>query len=338
MRVDPIFTKRGLFWVDDCTENQVFGTLTIKDGGIIELDILGVLTLSQSEHNTQMSNEHGFTIYGILEDKKSVTLINCFYRQAPIFVDRVKPAYIIANMAFIGKRHLKQSDNFSKCKFSIEGIDEWVGECGINYSIDDEKNSFHLCFDLPEEIIYNISEDLIFEITFIGNTPGYPIFTEAKITQKTYFYFKSKIEKNIDFFISYVYKIVHLLNFLINKNVCLDGFTISTGNVKKEIEYFDVYYRSNPFFYEQAKIEWHSILVRYCFIKNIFETIIKEWLMKYDLIMPSIKLYFYSRLSNKLYLDAKFLSIAQALETYHRRINDKTFFKMMILIHYVKSY
>ena len=58
-------------------------------------------------------------------------------------------------------------------------------------------------------------------------------------------------------------------------------------------------------------------------IRDNAEKIINNWLNAYDVIRPSLGLYFSAVTGTHKYLDGKFLALAQALETYHRRTSDE---------------
>ena len=60
-------------------------------------------------------------------------------------------------------------------------------------------------------------------------------------------------------------------------------------------------------------------------IKGRFNQIIDKWMVAYDNFAPSLNLYFSTKIGAQKYIDGKFLALAQALETYHRRTSTETY-------------
>ena len=61
------------------------------------------------------------------------------------------------------------------------------------------------------------------------------------------------------------------------------------------------------------------MLFRYLQLKDRFQTTISGWMAAYEEIEPAMNLYFASKSGAHPFIDGKFLSLAQCLETYHRR-------------------
>jgi nitrogen fixation protein len=80
-------------------------------------------------------------------------------------------------------------------RFSIEGIDEWVGLSGIKVKSQIEKPTVSITYSQPEDISLNLKNGMNLLITFYPALSGYPNTTEAKITQKTYFKLVSEQER-----------------------------------------------------------------------------------------------------------------------------------------------
>jgi hypothetical protein len=66
------------------------------------------------------------------------------------------------------------------------------------------------------------------------------------------------------------------------------------------------------------------MLFRYHDIRDTACDIFNNWLNAYEVIEPSFYLYFSSKTGGHKYLESKLLSLAQGLETYHRRKSKET--------------
>ena len=76
MRIEEEYVKTGYFWLPEQQENKIPGILTIKDGGNIELEVVGLFDESIEALN---GKDELTRIIGHVEKDGLVTLDNCFY-------------------------------------------------------------------------------------------------------------------------------------------------------------------------------------------------------------------------------------------------------------------
>ncbi len=221
---------------------------------------------------------------------------------------------------------------FNTFRFSVEGIDEWVGISGIKVDPQLENRTLTITYQLPEEISFNLKNGMQLLITFSYTLPGHPYMREAKITQKTYFKLTSGEKKDLKDFIAVAHKITNLLCFAIDQTVCLDDVSATSDDIQQVIsdskslsKPIKTYYPSLPFSKEEPKISWHTMLFRFEHIRKHAEKIFNNWFDAYNEIEPALNLYFSTKTGGQKYLDGRFLALAQGLETYHRRTSDEKF-------------
>jgi hypothetical protein len=75
---------------------------------------------------------------------------------------------------------------------------------------------------------------------------------------------------------------------------------------------------------ETKPLSPHEMLFTLSDIGSRFEEMLNIWFARYDLLEPVHDLYFGTRYAEKLYPAYQVLSLAQALETYHRRVFEGT--------------
>jgi ApeA N-terminal domain 1 len=332
MRIKEELKKSGYFWLPSAPERKIPGTLHISDGGNIELEVIELFDTSlNAMHNDDDKLER---IVGVIEEDGYVTLDTCFYKSKNISFGGVsKKSLVCVNKAFVGVAYdEKENIFFNTFKFSVEGIDDWVGISGINvnHQCEDEFETATITYLPPEEILLNLNNGMQLLITFSWTIPGYPDKKEAKITQKTYFKLVSAEARGLDDFISITHRIGTLLCFAIDEVVCLEHITATSDNLSQDIGNgnsrvvpIGIYYSSTLFSKDDSKINLHRMLFSYERIKNNAEKIINNWIDAYDKIDPALSLYFSTKLGAHKYLDGKFLALVQGLETYHRRMSDE---------------
>lgn len=331
MRIDEELKLSGYFWLPSNRDKKVAGTLYIKNGGEIELEIIGHFSDGYPKSN---ADDIDFErIIGDVEKLSLVTLENCFYVQKNYsFNNGISKSKINVNVAFSGVEYEQDEViTFDSFNFSIDGLEEWVGISGISIEYDDDYMAAKIRVSQPDFLSYKLNNGLSLEISFGHSMPikSYPI--NLNVSQNTFFKVISKKSLNIDEVIFYLHKFVTFLNFAIDENVSLKSVYCFSNSFAREVNGIDrpepigVYYSSIPFEKEVPKIEQRTMLFRFIDVKQRFDVIIGKWLDVYEVFTPSLNLYFSTKSGAQKYLEGKFLVLAQALETYHRRTSNETY-------------
>jgi hypothetical protein len=328
VRIKEEFKKSGYFWLPSVSEKKIPGTLSISDGGNIELEVVG---LFDESINALDGSDDLRRIVGYIEKDGLVTLDDCFYTEKNLSFGGISKSLVNVNRVYSGVAYDEgECVFFNTLHFSIEGIDEWVGISGIKVDMQYKSHTATISYLPPEEISLNLNNGMKLLITFSWTLPGFPNTTEARISQKTYFKLVSEEERELNDFISVAHKVTTLLCFAIDKIVCLERVTATSENIRQDIGddksipvQIRIYYPSLPYSKDERKIEWYRMLFRYGQIRNNAERIVNNWIDAYDKIEPALNLYFSTKMGVQKYLDGKFLALAQGLETYHRRTSDE---------------
>ena len=346
MRIKEEFKKSGYFWLPSFPEKKIPGTLVITDGGEIELEVVGLFDESPEGITRALNGKDEFDrIVGHIEKHGLVTLENCFYKNRNISFGGISKSTIYVNRALIGVAYdAEEIVLLNTFKFSVEGIDEWVGLSGIKVNHQIENRTASITYKPPEDISLNLNNGMRLLITFSWTLPGFSSTKEAKITQKAFFKLVSENERPVNEFISSAYIITTLLGFSIDQTVCLNQVTVTSeeirqdiGNAKTSPVQISLYYPSLPYTKNEPKIDWHRMLFRYGQIQNDAERIINSWFDAYDVIEPALNLYFSTKTGAHRYIDGKFLALAQGLETYHRRTSNEKLMDDAVFIELTES-
>jgi hypothetical protein len=319
----------GFFWLPQDPDHKIPGNLKISDGGGIELETVGNFDKEITAFTDNMALSR---IVGHIEKEGYVTLDDCFYRSKNISLNGISKSKLYVNRLMCGVQYNQDEVVlFDSFKFSIEGLDEWLNICGIKAEYDFSKKTASINFISPEEEVFNLSEQLQLKFTFSWTLPGFPVVTEAKITQKAFIELSSTESKPLDYFMLMAYKLVNFICFAIDQTVSIRDVSAKHSDLKREVSNgkfsqipIKIYYQSPLFSEDVAKIDWHSMLFKFCQIKDNAEEIFINWLNAYDIIEPALNLYFSSKTGAHKYLNGRFLSLVQGLETYHRRTSKET--------------
>lgn len=345
MRIKSPIEKSGFFWLPTNPDKKLPGKLSIQNGGKIELEVVGLFDESIDGLNKLLNNlDELDRVIGHIEEYGYVTLDGCYYKNRNYAFGGISKSIIRSNQAIMRVAFDRDEpimlNNF---KFSVEGINEWVGISGISVSSDFKQKTTNINYTPPKDLIFKLDKGMQLAITYSWNVPLWNNPSEAKITQNTFFKLKSEAERPQSDFISTAYKLTTLLCFAVDKTVCINEVFASVNSIKEEIGekkkplIFEIFYQSLPWVKEIPKIEVHKMLFRFPQIKDEAEKIINKWLLAYETIDPALNLYFSSKAGDHKYLDSNFLALAQGLETYHRRTSDEKFMEESLFHDLVKS-
>ncbi len=327
MRIKEEFKKSGHFWLPSAREKKLPGTLSISDGGNIELEVIGLFDESQNGIlNAFNCNSDGLErIVGHIELDGYVTLDGCLYRETNFSSNVIQKSLIYVDKVFSGVEYEEnESVSFNNFQFSVEGIEEWVDISGIK-GIDQTLTYFR-----PEDVTLNLNNDMQLLITFFIEVNRKA--TEVKITQKSYFELVSTEERELNDFISVASKITSLLCFALDEIVSINHITATSnslcqdmGDGKSRSVPIKIYYPSTLYSKDEPKIYHNQMLFSYKQIQDDAEKIINKWIDAYDEIAPALYVYFLTKMGiQENYLEGKFLALAQGLEIYHRRTFSET--------------
>lgn len=328
MRIEEEYIKTGYFWLPEQQEKKIPGILTIKDGGDIELEVVG---LFDESIKAIIGEDDLSRIIGHVEKDGLVTLDNCFYTKKNISFGGISKSKVCVNRVLSGVAYDKDEEvTFNSLSFSVDCMDEWVGISGINVQNDWDNRTATISYEPPENISYSLGNGMQLEICFSYTLPGFPNTTEAKITQKAYFKLSSEDLKPLQDFTEITHKLTNFMCFAVDATVTLKNLVATSREIQRDAGEdksspvpIYIYYPSIPFSEKAPNKSWHQMLFNYGSIKANAQIIINNWLNAYEILSPALSLYFSTKMGAQKYLDGKFLALAQGLETYHRRTSDE---------------
>lgn len=324
MRIAKPIQHTGEFWNASSPEDRHFGTLTVSEGGSIELEIT---SLDQAFVPFDESNVD--RIYGQVTRLGHVILEDC------IFTHRALPFGIPANSRLhIHRAYIKCLPNddaaklFRSVVFELEGIDEWIGITGINVDFDRSLRTASISYKPIKKITESLSDNDTLSFRFGYSLPGSPHITEAKITQTVSIEICSKTEQKIEHFISIAHKLANLVCFATGQTTTIKNFRAEDSFGQPDDGdsplLIDVYFQSLPFADSPIKVTRQDSVFIYPELEDRWGLILRNWYQAYEDLSPALGLYFSTQNGTHRYLESKFLSLAQCLETFSRRTDFDT--------------
>ncbi|WP_343077449.1 HEPN domain-containing protein [Pseudomonas sp.] len=317
--------RSGYFWIPNLPNDKVPGTLTIGQGGLIELELVGGF----ADANRMGGQEEFSRLLGSIEKEAYVTLEDCFYIARNVSFGGISKSRLRVGMVFGGVQysHLEKP-TFNSLSFSTDLLDEWVGISGIKADSNLLGKST-IEYLPPKPIPFSLPNGMNMEIAFHYSLPGTGYITEAVIRQKTFIKLSSSEELPLEVFLNVAKRLNNFLCFAVDQTLSLKDVTATSPRIlynpdePKYLLPIKIYYPSLPHSEKQPRSHWRSMLFSYRIIKDNADEVLNKWFTTYELIEPAINLYFSTKAGGHTYLESKFLALAQGLETYHRRTSDE---------------
>ena len=316
------FELKGYWWLPNLEDNQLPGTLTYsqEDGAILEL--VGVFDSKKLEPAPQLP-----IILGITQQGKPITLHKCIinnwsYPLVGLGGGKYRAHFVFEGVHFESEEKIK----FNQIRGSYTDLDAWVDIYGFAVEVDTVEGRFvsNIRYESPATQTFDVGDGFEVGIVFSTHGPKQSVIqTEAKITQRAYLVIKSK---NDDICFDDLFKRLNLFAYLLQFGVQRIPYPLSVFG----------YSKANPQELSEDKTYYPEIHIYYTPIEPIAanqkEKLPQEFLYtfgdlsadqisawfasfeKYETIIHLYRSLFYS---NRLFIDTKFLNIAQSLESLH---------------------
>lgn len=327
MRTLEEITKKGYFWLPSTPEKRLPGTLNISKSGKVMLEVMG---LFESIPAVFQGPNKAIRLNGVLENGNAITLDQCTYNTQTI-QPAISTTTVSASKCYIGTLYKEDEEPmFSKVTFAVEGIDEWLSIRGISVDYG-EGHKIGIAYKRPDDIMISLPDGLRLEFSFAWTGPALSSITEAKVTQKAYISLICASPQPIQYFSILLHKILNFFSFAIDESVHLTSLAGYSNSIVKKIGETKSYPAPINIFYSglnsdkpAPKISNQDMLFTYPDVSSELQKLLTNWLNNYDVSAPAFNLYFAAKADAHAYLDGRFLSLAQGIETLHRRNSDET--------------
>jgi hypothetical protein len=299
------FECNGIWWIPDNPKRKICGKLKFNPQDGLELKTIGYF--KDEKESLDLKNYE--IILGSTE-KGNVTLINCIENQSSGGSFKKTSLYI--QIILVGNHFEKKDDiKFNDMTISFLNLDEWAGLSGITDESKDSKDIFY--FEDPGSISATV-EDLKISIHFLNYYESKRF--QLELRQNTVFFLESIYEIHLD---EFLYNLCNQIRNFISLGIGKATFPTTIKAGTKDDNSVEIYYAINRFNIPNKQILNRDMFFVLSEIED-FEIIINNWLINYDSLRPVYSAYFGTLNNSKMFLEQEFLSLAQALESYHRRM------------------
>lgn len=317
------FELKGYWWLPNSEENKLPGTLTYsqEDGAVLEM--VGVFESKKLEPIQPLP-----IILGVTQQGKLITLYKCVISSwtYPLVGLGVGGGKYLAHFVFEGVHfEAEEKIRFNKLCGSYTDLDAWIDIYGFEIKEDTADSKFisNIRYEEPKSQFLDVGDTFEVGIGFSHRGPSRSIIqTDVTISQSAYLFVKSK---NGDIQFDDLFKQLNIFTYLLQFAIQRTPYPLSVFGFSKEnsqelgedkINYpkVNIFYTPiEPIVSLKQKLPQEFL---YTF-KDLSVDQISAWFTSFDKYETIIHLYRSLFYNNRLFIDTKFLNIAQSLESLH---------------------
>jgi len=331
---------RGHWWLPRDESKKLSGTLTVTRGSAT-LDVLGDFgyELLDSSEDTKVYSPFPASqlrILGLTTEGKRVTLETCAVGPSSIHSHGIPTTTYRSRIALLGVWIAEGEEvSFDEIAIRLSELDTWTCVSGFSGSISvDEQpdtgraipTAFDIHFEPPPSVAIPLDGGDEARIDFGYSAPGWVGMgtTKVNFSQRASFVLRYAKPRNLEevftsasqarnFFSLAVGRPLTVLSVSGLRNDLLE----SDSQTRQSVELFwEIPYNPEPALRPRQPVEMLFTLPE---VKPIISDLMRAWLSRYELLGPVFNLYFGMLYQRDGYIDVRFLSYAQAIETYDSR-------------------
>jgi len=323
------FEYNGLWWLPENSDNKISGILKFHPVEGANLELIGSFKEGEDLDTFIQPN----IILGITSNGKITTLYKCLEYKSQESMPGFLISSFISEVIFLGYHFEKEEDiMFDNLSINYSNLEEWTRITGFQFeTVTDPKNhlkKYEVKYSFPKKAEANLDN---FNISFDYNFRSFgDRIKEVNLKQTTFI--KITPHKPIHFNCyqrNVSYHIKNLLCLAIGRAVYPLIIKGKTEKYKTKLPNGSVVHNDILIFHSigtlselSKKLLPFDVLFSFKDISDNFEKYLKNWLAKSKVLQPVYDLYFGTLYNPSMYLQHEFLSLIQALESYHRRIHD----------------
>lgn len=306
--------RAGNWWLPDNPDQKIAGRLTFDPKTKATLHLFGGFEGAETPFWSDTVFECPI-ILGDTTTGEAVTLYNSFQTSG-----NQKESSFFCSEIIIGNSHFDKEETltFSKYQVNYAFMNEWSKPSGLDYKPgpDGPVEDFTVSYKRPEEIcVTTPGFDLRFKyapaLSFDVN--GMSFSQDTRIM----------IEHEDDVALRLLKSEARQIQNFLTLGMGTPTFPVRVIAMRKDgSSPYNIYFC--PMAYGQyEKLSHRKVLFRIGDIQTDLANFLNQWLVKAENLKPVMDLYFGVLRNPSMYLDSKFLSLAQAIEVFHRRTHDR---------------
>ena len=317
------FELKGIWWLPEKPDSQISGILVFDNEKKISLELIGSF-----RELTSLGGRDFFQpeiIHGISDSGHICTLFKNIEINTQLNFPGIQKSILESQYLFIGK-HFKTPDEitFPSLKVNFTNLDNWLTIRQFSLEIPDNKENkdWKLTYKWPSEFKAKLVEiESVIESTHEFNTGG-NLIREAIWKSKAYLQITPNDAKHFQWYWGLMYDLCNLLTLLIGETTFIShvkalGDDVQIGPDKKTKETIELFFSQKKVGINKEVYPFEMILP-FPRISEHITDVLSLWFTKARDLRSVYDLFFGIFYNPSMYLQFQFLSLIQALESFHR--------------------
>lgn len=309
------FSHNGLWFLPENPDKKVAGVLTFNLKNDPELVLFGTFY-----ENRRDPIHEPLLILGQTTTAKYISLYKSSEGLRSMHNGVMSSVYSALYVFFDCHFFNEEAVKFTKVRATFKNINDWVKKYGFDVNHNFEANEIDVHYKRPDDIHIKINETLTCAISFNHWFPWSGSVHELKISQQAYFQIDSVVPLSLFETLDNLMLFQNFLTLAIFEPSYPMSIGLTIPTLEKEVQSSLVY---KPGFDYNPKSSRGVFLFQYDDIAFNFQTIVQNWFSFKSTLAPVIDLVLNSFYNRNLNVETRFLHMAQALETFHRRYKNK---------------
>lgn len=324
-KLDDNFELKGIWWLPEKPEAQISGILAFDNEKSISLELLGSL-----HERTSLGGRDFFQpeiIHGISDTGHICTLFRNIETNSQLNFPGIQKSIIEAQYLFIGK-HFKTSDEiaFPSLKVSFTNLENWltIKPFSLETPDNEEKKDWKLIHKWPSEFKAQLVEiESTIESTHEFSSGG-NLITDAVWKSKAFLQITPNKTTHFKWYWGMMYDLCNLLTLFIGETTYINqvkahGDDIQISPDKTTKENIELFFTQKKFRINK-EIHPFEMILPFPRISEQITEVLSLWFAKASLLRSVYDLFFGTFYNPGMYIQFQFLSLMQALESFHRVI------------------
>jgi hypothetical protein len=332
------FDYTGMWWLPDNSEGNIMGTLRFTSGEGAVLELMGSFEEIKSTNSKGSHIKSGWIvkssklfkpeiILGTSSDGKNITLHKC--SEEPKRSDSTSgfpTSSFYANRVLIGFHFTKPEDlKFKSLSVNYPFFEEWrkSGVFSFRWESGENFKQYEVKYKAPEPVKAKIAKFRIsLDHDFIVSGDR---LREVNLKHTTFIKIEPEGELHFEEYQNILYHLQNFLSLATTRAIYPLSITATTEKYtwvpNGEVRYLPIKIFDRVIGkVDLSKELTHSdMLFTFDDISGQFEAYLQNWFGKAESLKPVYDLFFGTLYNPSMYLESKFLSLIQAIESFHRR-------------------
>jgi hypothetical protein len=327
------FEYNGIWWLPEEPDKEIHGILKFHPIKGANLELSGSFKeLKSGAVRPEDLHLDPDIILGSTSNGE-ITLYKCVQNTCQFVISRpeASSSSFAARVVFVGPCFEQEEDIvFDSIALSYPYLEEWTGISGFQaklYYVQERSRQIDIVYSHPQEVEIEI-DDLSISFDYeLSVSNLLPVIKEANLKQTTFIEIEPRERRHFDDYLNDIcYHVQNFLSLAIGIPVYPVIIKGKTEACRWELSDGRTVYKDILIFYQvrslsdlPEKIGSSDMLFPFEDISGDFESCLRNWFRKSEILGPVYDLYFGTVYNPSMYLQHQFLSLIQAIESYHRR-------------------